>query len=244
MVWKNLIRSIEIVHRIEIVRRIEHIRLIWNIRGIEKRPVRNTGRLVPKIGVEPIRCFHRGILSPLRLPIPPFRLMKLCLPLSRCAWRSLRRRRDEYGSSVYLFRHSGLYQFFVMQNTLYILAQRFTFVNKKQTTATSFVFWRHHPDLNWGWGFCRPLPYLLAMMPFDNQMIVAIATAYCKCGAGDGIRTRDFHLGKVTLYHWVTPASNSYYTKLRGKMQQFLLRIIKKCLSSGKSGFTERNFVL
>ena len=21
------------------------------------------------------------------------------------------------------------------------------------------------------------------------------------CGAGDGIRTRDFHLGKVTLYH-------------------------------------------
>ena len=29
--------------------------------------------LVPKIGVEPIRCCHRGILSPLRLPIPPFR---------------------------------------------------------------------------------------------------------------------------------------------------------------------------
>ena len=33
--------------------------------------------LVPKIGVEPIRCFHRGILSPLRLPIPPFRHIKL-----------------------------------------------------------------------------------------------------------------------------------------------------------------------
>ena len=32
--------------------------------------------LVPKIGVEPIRCFHRGILSPLRLPIPPFRHIK------------------------------------------------------------------------------------------------------------------------------------------------------------------------
>ena len=27
--------------------------------------------LVPLIGVEPIRCCHRGILSPLRLPIPP-----------------------------------------------------------------------------------------------------------------------------------------------------------------------------
>ena len=26
-------------------------------------------------------------------------------------------------------------------------------------------------------------------------------TAVFWCGAGDGIRTRDFHLGKVTLYH-------------------------------------------
>ena len=26
-------------------------------------------------------------------------------------------------------------------------------------------------------------------------------------GAGNEIRTRDFHLGKVTLYHWVIPAS-------------------------------------
>ena len=25
-------------------------------------------------------------------------------------------------------------------------------------------------------------------------------------GAEDGTRTRNFHLGKVTLYHWVTPA--------------------------------------
>ncbi len=24
---------------------------------------------------------------------------------------------------------------------------------------------------------------------------------WCHIGAGDGIRTRDFHLGKVTLYH-------------------------------------------
>ena len=27
--------------------------------------------LVPRAGVEPARCYHRGILSPLRLPIPP-----------------------------------------------------------------------------------------------------------------------------------------------------------------------------
>ncbi len=29
--------------------------------------------LVPLTGVEPVRCCHRGILSPLRLPIPPQR---------------------------------------------------------------------------------------------------------------------------------------------------------------------------
>ena len=29
--------------------------------------------LVPAAGVEPARRFHRGILSPLRLPIPPYR---------------------------------------------------------------------------------------------------------------------------------------------------------------------------
>ena len=29
--------------------------------------------LVPEIGFEPIRCCHRGILSPLRLPVPPLR---------------------------------------------------------------------------------------------------------------------------------------------------------------------------
>ena len=30
--------------------------------------------------------------------------------------------------------------------------------------------------------------------------------AYSTFGAGDEIRTRDVHLGKVTLYHWATPA--------------------------------------
>ncbi len=29
--------------------------------------------LVPKTGVEPVRCCHRRILSPVRLPIPPLR---------------------------------------------------------------------------------------------------------------------------------------------------------------------------
>lgn len=29
--------------------------------------------LVPKTGLEPVRCCHRGILSPVRLPISPLR---------------------------------------------------------------------------------------------------------------------------------------------------------------------------
>ena len=29
--------------------------------------------MVPETGLEPVRCCHRGILSPLRLPIPPLR---------------------------------------------------------------------------------------------------------------------------------------------------------------------------
>ena len=28
-------------------------------------------KLVPETGIEPVRCCHRGILSPVRLPIPP-----------------------------------------------------------------------------------------------------------------------------------------------------------------------------
>ena len=31
--------------------------------------------LMPQTGLEPVRCCHRGILSPLRLPIPPLRHM-------------------------------------------------------------------------------------------------------------------------------------------------------------------------
>ena len=40
-------------------------------------------------------------------------------------------------------------------------------------------------------------------------LILKRKTAHCfpsKVGAGYEIRTRDFHLGKVTLYHWVNPA--------------------------------------
>ena len=38
-----------------------------------------------------------------------------------------------------------------------------------------------------------------------------------KYGAGEGIRTLDLNLGKVALYHWVTPA---YFSSVNGKMNQ------------------------
>lgn len=33
--------------------------------------------MVPKVGFEPTRCRHRGILSPVRLPVSPLRLIQI-----------------------------------------------------------------------------------------------------------------------------------------------------------------------
>ena len=57
--------------------------------------------------------------------------------------------------------------------------------------------WRRRPDLNRGWRFCRPLPYHLATAPSDCEA----GDQREEDGAGNGIRTRDFDLGKVALYH-------------------------------------------
>ena len=41
--------------------------------------------MVPGAGLEPARCYHRGILSPLRLPIsPPGHIDGLACKTSRC----------------------------------------------------------------------------------------------------------------------------------------------------------------
>ncbi len=37
--------------------------------------------VVPGTGVEPVRCHHRGILSPVRLPVPPPRQTKMEAPV-------------------------------------------------------------------------------------------------------------------------------------------------------------------
>ena len=36
---------------------------------------------------------------------------------------------------------------------------------KKREPKGFAFFWRHHPESNWGWKFCRLLPYRLAMVP-------------------------------------------------------------------------------
>src|SRR3954469_23040110 len=94
------------------------------------------------------------------------------------------------------------------------------------TLASVSEGWRRRPDLNRGWRFCRPLPYLLATAPrYAVRRVTGPATllahgaewassptqrsvrvrrvgaAGVKNGAGNGIRTRDFDLGKVALYH-------------------------------------------
>jgi hypothetical protein len=80
--------------------------------------------------------------------------------------------------------------------------------------------WRRRPDLNRGWRFCRPLPYHLATAPIGISRGASVAGRnsevrlpsrshagavgaifVAKAGAGNGIRTRDFDLGKVALYH-------------------------------------------
>src|SRR5262249_9060650 len=71
--------------------------------------------------------------------------------------------------------------------------------------------WRRRPDLNRGWRFCRPLPYHLATAPLEtargprraacDRLTRGIGAPGVRNGAGNGIRTRDFDLGKVALYH-------------------------------------------
>ena len=47
--------------------------------------------------------------------------------------------------------------------------------------------WRRRPDLNRGWRFCRPLPYLLATAPHEGRKTVRLRA----CGAtADNLRER------------------------------------------------------
>ena len=70
--------------------------------------------------------------------------------------------------------------------------QRASFPKRKALLTKCFSFWRRHPDLNRG---VKVLQTLALPLGYSAEY-----------GAGNEIRTRDVHLGKVTLYHWAIPA--------------------------------------
>ena len=71
--------------------------------------------------------------------------------------------------------------------------QEFISLKKAYWNFQYAFFWRRHPDLNRGMKVLQTL---------------ALPLGYsAEYGAGNEIRTRDVHLGKVTLYHWAIPAN-------------------------------------
>ena len=66
----------------------------WKTRGHRTRPT-HVFDLVPEVGLEPTRCCHRGILNPLRLPIPP--LGPGVHPVAPCIARRLQRQSRDRG---------------------------------------------------------------------------------------------------------------------------------------------------
>ena len=74
---------------------------------------------------------------------------------------------------------------------------------KKRSTGSSPAnrFWRRHPDLNRGVRVLQTLALPLgygADFPFFREIKNSAEIVF---GAGNETRTRDIHLGKVTLYH-------------------------------------------
>ena len=62
---------------------------------------------VPPTGIEPVRCFHRGILSPLRLPVPPRRLTVWYCSAKRGNCQSAKPCRPEYKKRMVYLRRTA-----------------------------------------------------------------------------------------------------------------------------------------
>ena len=105
--------------------------------------------MVPLAGLEPARMLLRGILSPLRLPIPP---------------------------------------------------QRHNMIKRKLCTVKCRVFLEAPPGFEPGVKVLQTLA-----LPLGDSAVLPVRLVKEKTvrifGAGNEIRTRDIHLGKVTLYH-------------------------------------------
>ena len=77
---------------------------------------------VPPTGIEPVRCFHRGILSPLRLPVPPRRLTVWYCSAKRGNCQSAKPCRPECKKANALFAANGKAARFMWQCTRYFMA--------------------------------------------------------------------------------------------------------------------------
>ena len=77
---------------------------------------------MPPTGIEPVRCFHRGILSPLRLPVPPRRLTVWYCSAKRRNCQSAKPCRPECKKANGLFAANGKAAHFMWQCTRYFRA--------------------------------------------------------------------------------------------------------------------------
>ena len=80
---------------------------------------------VPPTGIEPVRCFHRGILSPLRLPVPPRRLTVWYCNAKRGNCQSAKPCRPECKKANGLFAANGKAAHFMWQCTRYFICDVF-----------------------------------------------------------------------------------------------------------------------
>ena len=101
-------------------------------RGIPQKKKSLTGKSgkaqpVPPTGIEPVRCFHRGILSPLRLPVPPRRLTVWYCSAKRGNCQSAKPCRPECKKANGLFAANGKAAHFMWQCTRYFICDVFLY---------------------------------------------------------------------------------------------------------------------
>ena len=74
-------------------------------------------------------------------------------------------------------------------------------LDKKIPKANAFgIFWRRHPDLNWGIKVLQTSALPLGYGAIIQFIKASVVEAFIKIGAGYEARTRYLHLGKVALY--------------------------------------------
>ena len=128
--------------------------------------------VVPLTGLEPVWYLYRGILSPLRLPIPPQRHMKF---ISSARWRPVRSRvRNRARKACRTPLSPPCYEKSIAEDDAFRMEAPPGFEPGSQGFADLCL-------TTWLW----------------RQKNSAESTF----GAGNETRTRDIHLGKVTLYH-------------------------------------------